>query len=71
MTTCGERAFLVITRAVEGTSTAIVQQRLPLVCALPDGHGDAHHDPEHQESWQAPIGQVSTLLRHQDANAEE
>ncbi len=67
MSECAERAVLIITRTVEGTSTAIVQQRLVLSCTLPQGHSGAHRNEEQGESWEAAEGKVATLLRHEEA----
>ena len=64
---CAERAMLIVTRAIEGTSTTIAHQRLPLICVLPQGHEGSHHDSEHGESWEAPPGRIATLLRHEEA----
>jgi hypothetical protein len=66
MAECGERATLIITRSIEGTSTTIAQQRLALTCALERGHAGAHQDPKHGESWESPGGRLSTLLRHEE-----
>ena len=66
MSECAERAVLIITRTVEGTSTAIVQQRLVLSCTLPQGHTGSHRSEEHDESWEAVEGKVATLLRHEE-----
>jgi hypothetical protein len=66
MSECAERAVLIVTRTVEGTSTAIVQQRLVLSCTLPQGHSGAHKSDEHGESWEAAEGKVATLLRHEE-----
>jgi hypothetical protein len=66
MSECAERAVLIITRTVEGTSTAIVQQRLVLSCSLPQGHSGSHQNTEQGESWESAEGKVATLLRHED-----
>jgi hypothetical protein len=66
MSDCGERAILIITGEVEGTSTHVARRRTELRCKLPLGHVGAHHDPEHAgEHWDAAAGQVTTLLRHE------
>jgi hypothetical protein len=67
MAECGERAALIITRSIEGTSTTIARQRLELTCGLPEGHGGPHHDTVHDEAWDAPVGRISTLLRDEDS----
>jgi hypothetical protein len=65
MTNCEERAILIITGDVEGTSTHVARRRVELRCRLPRGHVGAHHDPENDsERWDAVAGQVATLLRH-------
>lgn len=66
MAVCGERAVLIVTGEVEGTSTHLARRRLELRCALPLGHAGTHHDPENApERWNAAQGQVATLLRHE------
>lgn len=66
MKACGQRAVLVVTRVVTGTSTSIARRRLELSCGLPDGHGGEHEDLEHKERWSAPRSQTPTLLRHEE-----
>jgi hypothetical protein len=70
MAECGERAVLIVTRAIVGTSTTIVDQRLVLSCMLPQGHAGAHQDTRQNEAWDAPAGKISTLLRHEDSARE-
>jgi hypothetical protein len=66
MASCGERASLIITGDVDGTSTHLARERLELRCALPQGHPGSHHDPEKApERWDASPGQFATLLRHE------
>jgi hypothetical protein len=66
MSDCGERAILIITGEVEGTSTHVARRRTELRCGLPRGHMGAHRDPKHAgEHWDAVAGQVATLLRHE------
>jgi hypothetical protein len=64
--TCGQRAALVVTRVVSGTSTSIARRRVELVCSLPAGHEGEHEDVEHKERWSAVRGQIATLLRHEE-----
>jgi hypothetical protein len=66
MAECDERAVLIITRPVEGTSTTIVQQRVVLSCSLPQGHSGSHKDASQPEEWEAMEGRVTTLLRHEE-----
>ena len=69
MAECGQRAVLVVTRGVEGTSTEVALRRIPLTCRLAAGHQGEHHDAEHGERWQAARGQNTTLLRHEEDEA--
>jgi hypothetical protein len=66
MKLCGERAVLVITRTVDGTSTSVARSRTELSCQLPSGHAGAHVDTEHAEQWESKPGDRPTLLRHED-----
>jgi hypothetical protein len=66
MTPCGQRAVLVITRTVDGTSTSVARSRVELSCQLPSGHTGAHVDTAHAERWEAKPGHMPTLLRHED-----
>lgn len=70
MAECGERAVLIVTRAIEGTSTTIAQSRVSLVCTLPEGHEGDHRDANHGEAWEGPSGRVATLLRHEDVKGD-
>ena len=63
---CGHRAILVITRAVDGTTTSVVRRRVELACGLPAGHGGAHRDAEHGEEWEGRPSDRPTVLRHED-----
>jgi hypothetical protein len=63
---CEQRAVLVITSSVDGTSTSVARQRIELVCGLPKGHSGAHHDARHDEDWESPAGTRPTLLRDED-----
>ena len=65
MSNCGSEATLVITQDVDGTSTNIVRRKVKLQCELPSGHGGAHRDVEHDETWEAREGEKATLLRHE------
>jgi hypothetical protein len=69
MKACGQRAALVFTRVVTGTSTSIARRRVELVCSLADGHEGEHEDAEHHERWSAARGQTPTLLRHEEDEA--
>jgi hypothetical protein len=66
MDLCGQRAILVITQAVEGTSTNVARSKVELRCALPAGHQGPHHDVVNEEQWEGGVGHVPTLLRHED-----
>jgi hypothetical protein len=66
MQACGQRAILVITRTVEGTSTSVARSRVELSCRLSEGHDGSHQDSEHGESWEGKPDHVLTLLRHED-----
>jgi hypothetical protein len=63
---CGERAVLMITRTVSGTSTHVAKQRIDLVCKKPKGHDGLHRDPAHEREWKSEPGRVSTILDHED-----
>lgn len=64
MTDCGERAILIVTGEVAGTSTHIARRRVELRCSLERGHPGAHRDAS-EETWDAAAGEVATLLRHE------
>lgn len=64
---CGQRAVLVITREVAGTSTNIASRRVELTCDEPAGHDGSHRDHDSGEVWQSDPGKVPTLLRHEVA----
>ena len=66
MSACGHRAILVITRAVEGTTTSVVRRRVELTCSLPTGHAGSHRDAEHGEDWAGRPSDRPTVLRHED-----
>ncbi|HVW30511.1 MAG TPA: hypothetical protein VHC69_34375 [Polyangiaceae bacterium] len=66
MQRCGQRAILVVTRVVQGTSTSIARRRIELTCSLVVGHDGEHRDPVEDETWEAKPGQTPTLLRHED-----
>ena len=70
MLPCGQRAVLVITRTVDGTSTSVARSRLELTCGLPSGHRGAHVDTNRAEQWESKPGQVPTLLRHEDEEGD-
>ena len=69
MKVCGQRAVLVVTRVVAGTSTSIARRRVELVCGLPTHHEGEHADSEQGERWRAAPGQTPTLLRHEEDEA--
>jgi hypothetical protein len=71
MAECGERAVLIVTRAIEGTSTTIAQNRVSLVCTLPQGHEGDHRDTNQGEAWDGPSGRVATVLRHEELKVDE
>jgi hypothetical protein len=64
MSSCGERAILVITKSIEGTTTNVVSRRSELSCTLEAGHAGEHRDAS-GERWQSSGGPVSTVLRHE------
>jgi hypothetical protein len=66
MPECGQRAVLVVTRAIEGTSTNVARRRVQLRCRLSEGHAGPHHDTEHDEHWEGRSGHPQTLLQHED-----
>jgi len=66
MQRCGQRAVLVITRVVEGTSTSVARHRIELVCDLASGHPGEHRDAVKDETWEAEPGRTPTLLRHEE-----
>jgi hypothetical protein len=63
---CKHRAVLIVTRAVEGTSTNIAQERVELACSEPAGHAGTHHDKRRDERWDDRGQEVTHLLRHAD-----
>ncbi|HWA78079.1 MAG TPA: hypothetical protein VG937_37345 [Polyangiaceae bacterium] len=69
MPTCGARAVLIVTATLEGTATNVARRRVELACGLPEQHEGAHRDVEQGEAWQAPIDEVSMILRHEDESA--
>jgi hypothetical protein len=66
MKQCSARATLVITRSVANTSTNIAKKRLSLGCDLSEGHAGPHHNVESDERWEAPVTNLTTLLRHEE-----
>ncbi len=69
MQRCGQRAVLMVTRVVEGTSTSVARRRVELTCGLASGHLGEHQDPAHGEHWAGKPGQTPTLLRHEEDDA--
>jgi hypothetical protein len=66
MVVCGQRAALVVTRMVEGTSTTLARRRVELTCGLKAGHEGEHHDVVNGEHWQGKPGERATVLRHEE-----
>ena len=66
---CGQRAVLVVTREVAGTSTNIASRRVELVCTLNAGHEGPHRDTREGETWESEGGKVPTVLRHEPGEA--
>ncbi len=66
MQSCGQRAVLVITQTVEGTSTNVARRRIELSCGLELGHAGKHRDLTEAEEWDDKAGHIPTLLRHED-----
>jgi hypothetical protein len=64
---CEERAVLMITRTVSGTSTHVAKQRIELVCKKEKGHDGLHRDPTHEREWKSEPGRVSTLLENDES----
>jgi hypothetical protein len=70
-TKCGEKAVLLITSSVAGTSTTLARRRIDLMCALDVGHEGAHQHADESgelERWEAQAGARPTLLRQDDAD---
>jgi hypothetical protein len=63
---CKHRAILIVTRAVEGTSTNVAKERVELSCSEPSGHTGTHHDKRRDERWEDRGSEVTHLLRHAD-----
>jgi len=66
MSECAQRAALIVTRRIEGTSTNVARRRIELVCGLAAGHSGPHYDSVNDERWEADQGRRQTLLRHED-----
>lgn len=66
MLRCEERAVLIVTHSVEGTSTNVVRERIELRCDLASGHEGAHEDSQRKERWEGAVGRVATVLRHEN-----
>jgi hypothetical protein len=66
MSNCKHRAILIVTRAVEGTSTSVAQERIQLECSDVEGHQGSHHDSKHGERWDDRGQPLTHVLRHQD-----
>jgi hypothetical protein len=64
--TCKHRAVLIVTRAVEGTSTSVAQERIQLECSEDEGHVGSHRDHTHGESWEDRGQPLTHVLRHQE-----
>jgi hypothetical protein len=64
--TCKHRAILIVTRAVEGTSTSVAEQRVELSCGEAEGHDGPHHDREHGERWDDRGQPLTHVLRHRE-----
>lgn len=66
MSECGERAVVIVTRAMTGTATNVARSRTILVCGQPGGHSGPHRDLQHSEAWDAEAGALPTIIRHED-----
>lgn len=66
MPTCGAKAVLIITATLEGTATNVARRRVELMCSLLEHHAGEHRDEAANEGWQADIGEVPMILRHED-----
>jgi len=66
MATCGARAVLIVTATLQGTATNVARRRVELSCGLPEPHPGDHRDDQQGEAWQAPVDEVSMILRHED-----
>jgi hypothetical protein len=64
--TCKHRAILIVTRAVEGTSTNVAQERVELSCSEAEGHDGLHYDERRGERWEDRGPELTHVLRHQD-----
>lgn len=71
MSVCDHRASLVITRAVEGTSTSVARSRTELRCELPEGHAGPHRSAARNAEWEGGPDHHPTLLRHEDEDAAQ
>lgn len=65
MSECGERAVLIITKALAGTATHVARSRTILVCRLAPEHPGKHCDSQHQETWESRTGMVPTIIRQE------
>lgn len=66
MSECGERAILIVTKAMADTATNVARSRTILVCSLEAGHAGDHRDTQHTESWSGKLGAIPTIIRHED-----
>jgi hypothetical protein len=63
---CKHRAILIVTHAIEGTSTNVAKTRVELTCGEPEGHAGQHHDKRRGERWDDRGNQLTHLLRHDE-----
>lgn len=63
---CPHRAVLIVTRSVDGTSTAIARERKNLSCCLTSPHHGSHHDAQYDEDWDDEGSEFTHILRHED-----
>jgi hypothetical protein len=63
---CDAKAVLLVTRQLEGTSTNIARERIPLSCSLEPGHSGAHRDEGKGQEWDVKSGRPSLILRDEN-----
>lgn len=67
---CGQRAILVVTREVAGTSTNVASRRIELSCTEERGHAGVHRDTGADVTWEGEEGdRLATVLRHETGDA--
>ena len=64
--TCKHQAVLIVTRAIEGTSSSVAKRRVELECCHAEGHEGEHLDERHDERWQDAGKQRTHVIRHEE-----